>query len=173
MKSAGRQRDGTGAIPSPRAAKGHVDCSILTLVDTVVVESASKLTRKKSPTGLCRKQALFARGLRGIGRGSAEGLRELYQPGTKRIGPILRLLYPEQPSPADAQGRESSCRPPELDHRKVLGLLHQPREKVRNAIFPPISDVFPTAFICMYTCMCKFSTSSTHVRARTSESCRK
>ena len=37
--------------------------------------------------------------------------------------------------------------PPELDHRKVLGLLHQPREKVRIAIFPPITGLFPTAFI--------------------------
>ena len=85
-KSAGHQRGATGAIPSPRAAKGHVDCSIWTLVDTVVVESASKLTRKKSPKeGSWWKRALFARGLWGVGRGGAEGPHEWYQAGTKEL----------------------------------------------------------------------------------------
>ena len=75
MKSAGHQRGATGAIPSPRAAKGHVDCSILTLVDTVVVESASKLTRKKSPKeGSWWKRALSHGGF-GESGGAAQRVR--------------------------------------------------------------------------------------------------
>ena len=75
MKSAGHQRGATGAIPSPRAAKGHVDCSILTLVDTVVVESASKLTRKKSPRRGRGGNGHFSHGGFGESGGAAQRVR--------------------------------------------------------------------------------------------------